>query len=199
MGLALDLLKEWDEHNHIHRCYYDSDEYDGYGECPSRFSTLGDFLESQGLLFPKGFSRIIGRELSEPNFRSKNSGSENPVEEVSVDESTVKPLSIRQARINKKPRLDSSYYTPVTDEVLRDRAEKAKTAPVENEQPHWEVMAMEYFKNKIDHVENNILIILSELNEKLDRIEDAVNKAEPVDVEEVLDYGQRFRTIYEGY
>lgn len=164
--LAIDLLREWDAHNRPHACWYDSEEYDGYGECPSRYDTLGHFLIDSGLLLENYSGQIFGRSFDEPNFRLQESGNESTVDETTVEE--VKPLSIRQARINIKPRPGSSYY--------RDKAEKAKNSPVVNNEAPWEVEAMEFFKNYLDRLDlhlHNISMVLGEVSERVGRIEDA--------------------------
>lgn len=148
--LGMDLLREWDEHNHRHVCYYESAEYDGMAECPSMYATLGDFLGASGFPVETLFGRFFGRDLSEPNFRSRNSGMEFPV----ADE----PVSVAERRRRGNLRANKGiHYRETTDEVLRNRAEKAAEAPSENGEEHWEVRAMRYFHDRLDGQDQALL------------------------------------------
>lgn len=144
MSLGIDLLREWDEHNRAHRCYYDSAENDGMGVCPSDYDTLGDFLDVSGFPVASLAGLFFGRKLSEPNFRSKNRQAE-------------KPVSIREAREKGvRSRVSSAYYTPSTDAALerrRQRAQEAAGEPRSNTADPWQVDALDYFKERLDKIE----------------------------------------------
>lgn len=143
--LAIEYLREWDFHNNKHHCYYLESNDSGVDECPGDFPTLRAFLESREFPVESVIGRFFGRDLDEPNSRSRISGKENPV-------------SIAELRRRGNLRANKGvHYRESTDEVLRNRAQKATGQPVENEQAAWQVEAMEYFKERLDEIHESMV------------------------------------------
>jgi len=148
--LGIDLLRQWDSHNRKHDCYYDS-EWSSGEDCPSSYPNLRAYLEAAGFPVEGVIGQFFGRDLNEPNFRSRISGTEFPVE---------KPVSIsdrRKTHTLTSSRAASRYYTPTTDDVLRERAERASKADTEPTEKPWEVEAMEYFKERLDEIHESMV------------------------------------------
>lgn len=143
--LAIEYLREWDYHNNKHHCYYLESNDSGVSECPGDFPTLRAFLESREFPVENVIGRFFGRDLDEPNSRSRISGQENQV--------SIAEMRRRGAlRVNR-----GVHYRESTDEVLRNRASKAAGEPVENEQVAWQVEAMEYFKERLDEIHESMV------------------------------------------
>lgn len=145
MAMGIELLREWDAHNRRHSCYYESEQNDGMGECPSYYETLGDYLGAAGFPVENLTGQFFGRDLSEPNFRSENSGRE-------------KPVSIAEMRRRGDLRANKGvHYRQRTDETLRQRSSRARNEPVENERQPWEVDAMDYFNRRLDEIHESMV------------------------------------------
>lgn len=170
---ASELLREWDFHNTQHRCYYEEYGNSALVECPSNLPNLRAFLEGNGFPVEKETSRILGRDLNEPGFRSRNSGKETPVKKVDIDH----PKSIRELREDNELRPVESIRYEVLDEGPRNASEKDENAHLTDSDNPWEVEAMGYFKGRLDKSDeqlHNIGMVMVELSESLKRIEDAL-------------------------
>jgi hypothetical protein len=122
-------------------------------ECPSSFATLGDFLESRDFYTSRIIGRFFGRDLDEPNSRSRISGTEFPVEQ------RMSIADRRKTHTLRSSRAASRYYQPTTDAALEARQKRAQEgtgAAVENDQTPWEVEAMEYFKERLDEIQATV-------------------------------------------
>lgn len=144
-SIGIDMLRDWDAHNRPHSCYYDSAENDGTGECPSYYATLGDYLGAAGFPVEDLKGQFFGRDLSEPNFRSRISGKEKPV--------SVAELRRRgDLRANK-----GIHYRDSTTQALSTRAQRAAGGAVENDEAAWQVEAMGYFKDRLDEIHESMV------------------------------------------
>lgn len=179
--LTVELFNEWEYHNRPHSCYYESAEYDGVGVCPSDYATLREFLEASDFPVDKQIGLFFGRDLDEPNFRSRNRQTEFPVA------SATDGVSIsdrRKTHTLRSSRAASRYYEPTTDEVLSKRAERAKNEAVENEEQPVEVQVLSLIIDRLQ-AQGELLVSLGDVIIKthgmLERIEDALAKpkAEP--------------------
>jgi hypothetical protein len=190
--LILAAVQEWDDHNKAHRhCYYDEADDAGTGECPSRFPTLRDWLEVSGFELDDLAFQIYGRSLDEPNFRSKNESSEFPVADSGHGQ------SIRQLRAEKKlTRSEAVQYG--TKDALRERAERARKAAMESEQEPWAVEAMDYFKDRLDRLNELVLntrenlaqlyVMTGDIEQKIGALAESVGEqSEPVHYNIVFD------------
>lgn len=118
---------------------------------------------------------ISGQDYNRPNFRSEN------------------PVSIRQAREQNKLRRSEAVSYGTAD-ALKHRAQRARNEPVENEQPAWQVQAMEYFNRRLSEINESMVIAfnevfaeLSRLNTKVDALAESVaERSEAVKVKPVL-------------
>ena len=169
--MGIDLLREWDEHNRRHACYYESGEYDGMAVCPASYPNLGAYLEGAGFPVETVIGRFFGRDFAEPNFRSRNSGQE-------------KPVSVAELRRRGNLRANKGiHYRDSTTEVMSTRAQRAAEGPVENEQAAWQVEAMEYFKTRLDEIHESMVRAFSgvmaeqgRLHTRIDALVEVVSK-----------------------
>lgn len=182
-----ELSTEWNFHNSRHRCYYGEGSDSGVTICPSELPNFRAFLVQRG--FPVEFynDRISGQDFDRPNFRSENEMEDFPVGN-SEDE---KPVSIRQLRERDALRANRGIrYRKTTAptrgmEVLRDRSERARNAPLSDDGNPWEVEAMEYFKERLDEIQESVVRALGGIMAEqsrhrtlLDDILDSVNGIE---------------------
>lgn len=143
--MGIDLLREWDFHNRKHHCYYEESEDTGTAVCPASHATLRHFLSESGFPVERLVGPFFGRDLNEPNFRSRISGQE-------------KPVSIRDLKDKGTLRRNTQVrYQPTTDDVLRSRAQRAAEAPSENDEGAWQVQAMDYFKERLDEIHESMV------------------------------------------
>ena len=84
-----------------------------------------------------------------------------------------------QGRLKRSAKVDYG-----TDDVLRDRAQRAGKAPSENEQAAWQVEAMEYFKERLDEIHESmvrafsgVMADQSRLHTRIDALVAEVTKA----------------------
>lgn len=111
--------------------------------------------------------QISGLELDKPNFQS----------------------GIKQTKITVKPRVggrqEGMYYTPITDEVLRDRARKAVEGSTTDEAVSQALHAIRTIVNEhearintLDAHVDELYDIVTDLIEKVDALEGRVASAE---------------------
>lgn len=109
--LAIEHLREWDYHNNKHHCYYEEASDSGMGVCPASLQTLRAFLEGCDFPVESLSGRFLGRDLDEPNSRSRNQ----------KRQALIAKVRRRGAlRVNR-----SAHHRESTDQVLRNRAQKA--------------------------------------------------------------------------
>ena len=150
-------------------------------ECPSSFATLGDFLESRDFDTSRIIGRFFGRDLDEPNSRSRISGTEFPVEQ------RMSIADRRKTHTLRSSRAASRYYQPTTDAALEARQKRAQEgtgASSENDQTPWEVQAMNYFNDRLDEIQESmvrafsgVMADQSRLHTRIDALVAEVTKA----------------------
>lgn len=169
--IGIGLLREWDEHNRPHVCYYESREYDGMAWCPASYPNLGEYLEASEFPVENERGQIFGRDFAEPNFRSGKAGQE-------------KPVSVAELRRRGNLRANKGiHYRDSTTEVMSTRAQRAAEGPVENEQDAWQVQAMDYFKERLDEIHESmvraftgVMVEQSKLHTRIDALVELVSK-----------------------
>lgn len=165
------VTEEWAEHREHHdRCVY--------SECPGNMELIS-WLHANGFSGRDFEDHFSGRDSHRPNFWSDFDLNKNPVADSGESVGDRKRVgTLKFGQLDHQVYRDAVGDTGAEGETS-DAPESHRKAPLSAGSNDWVPEAMEYYKDRLDTLEttvHGVIAMLSEIQESLVRVEDALNR-----------------------